>query len=284
MSVRLFDIGRQKLVDDADWDSDTIKAMQADLTQTDTMVKAITAASNATPIVVTSNSHGLANGDIVVIFGVLGNTSANGTYAVANVATNTFELTTVKDAKNVVGTAAYTSGGFWVNLGASTTNLGQIDAGRVATDQTLASRTLVNGVLDAADLSFTSVTGTVHALIIYKDTGSAATSPPIVFIDGKMLVVVAADAASSATTLWVEPLAGAVASGVVFMTSAGVSVTLSGSAVAGARSLSVSALAGAIAAGHTADVPTTNAGLPFTAAGGTYNHVFDNGANKIIKV
>lgn len=56
------------------------------------------------------------------------------------------------------------------------------------TDQTLASKTVSNGVFDAADSAFTAVAisggKTVAALVIYKDTGSAATSPLIAYIDG----------------------------------------------------------------------------------------------------
>lgn len=56
------------------------------------------------------------------------------------------------------------------------------------TDQTLGSKTITNGVFDAADATFTAVaisgSKTVQALVIYKDTGSAATSPLIAYIDG----------------------------------------------------------------------------------------------------
>jgi hypothetical protein len=72
----------------------------------------ITGATNATPIVITSNAHGLANGGLVVITGVGGNTYANGLRKVANVATNTFELQDL-NGSNVAGNAAYTSGGTW---------------------------------------------------------------------------------------------------------------------------------------------------------------------------
>lgn len=67
--------------------------------------QAITAASNATPIVITSNSHGLANGDQVYVSGVQGNYSANGMWTAANVTTNTLELSN----PNAVGVAAYTA-------------------------------------------------------------------------------------------------------------------------------------------------------------------------------
>jgi hypothetical protein len=54
----------------------------------------------------------------------------------------------------------------------------------VGTAATLASKTITNGVFDAADVTFSSVSGvSVEALIIYKDTGSAATSPLIMYID-----------------------------------------------------------------------------------------------------
>lgn len=47
---------------------------------------------------------------------------------------------------------------------------------------------MTNGVFDAADSTFTSVavsgSKTVQALVVYKDTGSAATSPLIAYIDG----------------------------------------------------------------------------------------------------
>lgn len=50
---------------------------------------------------------------------------------------------------------------------------------------TLTSRSVTNGVFDAADITFTSVTSTnvVGALVIFKDTGTAASSPLIAFLD-----------------------------------------------------------------------------------------------------
>jgi hypothetical protein len=56
--------------------------------------------------------------------------------------------------------------------------------GRVATSGNLASKTSTAGVADAADVTFTAVTGDQsEALVIYKDTGSAATSALIAYID-----------------------------------------------------------------------------------------------------
>lgn len=55
---------------------------------------------------------------------------------------------------------------------------------RIATSGNLASKTVTNGVADAADITLTAVSGaSVEALVIYKDTGSAATSPLIAYLD-----------------------------------------------------------------------------------------------------
>lgn len=54
----------------------------------------------------------------------------------------------------------------------------------VGTPQALASRLVVDGVFDAADVTYTAVTGPqVVALVLYKDTGVATTSPLIAFLD-----------------------------------------------------------------------------------------------------
>lgn len=54
----------------------------------------------------------------------------------------------------------------------------------IGTPQTLGSKTVTDGVFDAADVTFTSVTGnSIEALVIYKDTGTASTSSLVAFID-----------------------------------------------------------------------------------------------------
>lgn len=67
----------------------------------------ITAASNASPIVITSAAHGLSTGTRVTISGVGGNTAANGTFTVTVVDTDTFSL------DGSTGSGVYTSGGSW---------------------------------------------------------------------------------------------------------------------------------------------------------------------------
>jgi hypothetical protein len=57
-------------------------------------------------------------------------------------------------------------------------------AGIVATSPALANKTFTSGVFDADDTTFTGVTGDQsEALIIYIDTGTAATSRLMLFID-----------------------------------------------------------------------------------------------------
>lgn len=55
---------------------------------------------------------------------------------------------------------------------------------RIGTIQTLANKTSTNGAADADDLVFPTVAGaSVEAIILFKDTGSEATSPLIAYID-----------------------------------------------------------------------------------------------------
>ena len=59
-----------------------------------------------------------------------------------------------------------------------------VSASVVGTPQTIGSKTFTNGVFDGADVTFTAVTGSqVVSLVIYIDTGNAATSPLVAFID-----------------------------------------------------------------------------------------------------
>lgn len=66
---------------------------------------AITDATNATPIVVTSVAHLLRTGDDVVISGVTGNTAANGIRNVTVLSADTFSI------NGSVGNGAFVSGG-----------------------------------------------------------------------------------------------------------------------------------------------------------------------------
>lgn len=56
--------------------------------------------------------------------------------------------------------------------------------GTVATSANLASKTNTGGALDAADVTFDDLTGAdVESLVVYRDTGTPATSRLIAYID-----------------------------------------------------------------------------------------------------
>lgn len=86
---------------------------------------------------------------------------------------------TANDIKVVlVDTGAYT-------YDAAHDFLADIAAGaRIATSGNLTGKTITNGVADADDVTVAAVTGaSVEALVIYQDTGNAATSRLIVYLD-----------------------------------------------------------------------------------------------------
>jgi|GEM_PF-2056942 len=70
----------------------------------------VTGATNAAPIAITANGHGLSNGDRVRIAGVTGNTAANGDWVIGNVTTNTFTL------NGSSGNGVYGGGGTWQEI------------------------------------------------------------------------------------------------------------------------------------------------------------------------
>ena len=76
-----------------------------------------------------------------------------------------------------------------VDLGTYTASIDAHDfhddlSGIVATSGNLASKTTTLGVFDAADVTFSSVTGvTVEAIVIYRDSGTSSTSELIAYID-----------------------------------------------------------------------------------------------------
>ena len=89
-----------------------LNAAVADMSARPDLAGTITAATNATPIVITSAaSSGMSSGDQVVVSGVLGNTAANGTWFVTPLTTTTFAL----DGSDGTASPAYTSGGAWTS-------------------------------------------------------------------------------------------------------------------------------------------------------------------------
>lgn len=90
-----------------------------------------------------------------------------------------FDLDTNTIKAQLVDAADYT-----VDL-ATHDALNDIPAGaRVGTAVALANKTITDGVFDADDTTFTAVTGDqAEALVLYKDTGTEATSLLLAYID-----------------------------------------------------------------------------------------------------
>lgn len=275
MSNYLVDLGgRQKFLEGAiAYLADTINSKLLDLATADVANKLITGCTGAaSPITVTSVGHGFSNGQIVVVGGVGGNLAANQLCKVANQAANTFDLQTLRNSLAMTGNAAYTAGGYVVNLDLLQW-LSDIDGSSVGTNVTLGGKTSTLGVMNAAAWTHTNtVVGAnpVRAFILYKDTGAAGTSPVFGFDDGKIQVEVDSQAAGAAVSIIVLPLPGGIPNGTVLTFSNGVQATLTALASFNDRVLTVAALANPIPAGHTADIASTNSNLP-SPTGGTMN-------------
>jgi len=83
----------------------------------------ITDATNATPIVITSEDHGLQSGDTITVVNVGGNGAAKGTFEVTVLDADTFEL---DDSE---GDGDYTGGGQWFQCLDGTAGLEMTDMG-----------------------------------------------------------------------------------------------------------------------------------------------------------
>lgn len=176
---------RKKILDaDIDFLVDTLKFFLIDLNDL-TQLKAITNATNATPIVVTSTAHGLTTGDYVNITGVGGNTNANGHRQVTVVDANTYSLQDPNTGANIAGSGAYTSGGFGLSLEVIEFVSDIAGAAIASRGPALGTKTTTRGNFDAADFSFSAVplNDPCEALLLVKDTGADGTSPVIAIID-----------------------------------------------------------------------------------------------------
>ncbi len=273
---RLTDLGAERLAGAGDWVAMNARAMLVDLSVADTHAKAITAVSTATPAVVTVGSTtGWVVDDIVAIYNVGGTLNVNQTFKINSVPNGTtFSLKTLEDGLPVVGTGTYTSGGIAVNL-SKLDVVDDINAGRVGTDATLASKTQTRGALGCAAISFAAFTGSFGAMLISELVTNDADSNPLIWIDGRIKIVCAAAASTSATSVAVQRLSAPIPSGTVCRFSNGVNATLTSPAAAGDRVLAVSALSSGIAVGHEAEVYKTSPGFPGSSSGSSFTLTFD---------
>jgi len=136
----------------------------------------VTGATNATPIVVTVSQHGLVNGDQVTISEVAGNTAANGTWAIANKTTDTFELV------GSVGNGAYTSGGKCTRISGSRCSLIAVWGGRIVMSglESDPNNIFMSAVGDAFDWDYSPAVQTVQQAVAGNITSGYGKNADIV--------------------------------------------------------------------------------------------------------
>ncbi len=175
---------RKKLADgDLDFLVQTYRLLLIDVAQL-TQALTITNATNATPIVVSSASHGLNTGDFVDIHDVGGNLAANGHFRVGATTGGTFELLDAATGASVAGSGAYSGGGIAIGL-ETIEFISDIAAGAIASRSApLGTKTTNRGIYDAADTQFAAVPvgAPCRIMFLVRDSGSDATSEVFVLI------------------------------------------------------------------------------------------------------
>ena len=284
MSNILFGLGRQNIGNKAiNFSSDTLKASLLSMSTTAGKIYTLSAASNATPIVVTmSATAGITAGDILVVGGVGGNTAANGTWVAGTVTGTTVQLLTRLDSGNSTGNAAYTSGGWMIDISSAST-LSDVSGNSIGTDVSLSGVTNTLGVINASGFTWTSLTATkAWAIAIYDST---AANDLVAFLDGTYQLYVITQQAAASTSIAVARLSVVIPSGTVIVFSDGTTATTTAQNAIGDTSLAVSSTAAIIHRQATADCATLQCGLPVTpAAGGNMSFTVDTNANKLFAI
>lgn len=167
--------------------TDALKGILVDCTAMtqSSKFRTITAATNASPAVLTVGGTPPANGDRISISGAVGNTAINGRWQVAGLSGNTFQLVNIITGAAVNGNGVFSGTCYMWNL---STNqfLSDIDAGAlVSTSGNLGSKTFTLGVFTFAVITFSAVTTgkTCAAVWIYDSTPASNATRPLVGLD-----------------------------------------------------------------------------------------------------
>lgn len=136
----------------------------------------ITNVTNGTPNVVTVAAHGLAEDDQVIISGVLGQASVNGTWTIENVTADTFELL------GSTGGNPYTSGGVCAKINGTKCTLMAVWGGRIvmsglATDP---HNIFMSAVGDPFDWNYAPDIQTIQQAVAGNITAGYGKNPDIV--------------------------------------------------------------------------------------------------------
>jgi hypothetical protein len=136
----------------------------------------ITAITSGTPNVVTAAAHGLANGDQVQITGARGKTTANGTWTIAGVTTDTFQLTGLN------GGSAYTGGGSVSRINDTKCTLMAVWGGRIVMSglPTDPHNIFMSAVGDPFDWNYAPDIQTIQQAIAGNITSGYGKNPDIV--------------------------------------------------------------------------------------------------------
>jgi hypothetical protein len=170
-------------------------------------------------------------------------------------------------------------------------NLSDISAGARIATATIAGASASAGIANATSpITFSSVSNTnqLTQSAIYKDTGTASTSTLICYLDGRILITIAAGATSATVT--VDPLVAAIANSATLTRVSGTgpsTITLSGGGggAANARTLTSSTSITTVT-GDVYSAPTSGSQFPISAglSNATINVNIDSGVNKLFKL
>ncbi len=121
---------------------------------------AATSVSNTSPILITSNSHGLTTGAAVTVAGVTGNTNANGTWTITVLDQDHFFL------NGTTGNGAYLGGGTWTTTTSFFSPVASVTAVGVGGVNPIAiTTTSAHGLANGNQVTFAGMAGTLASAL-----------------------------------------------------------------------------------------------------------------------
>lgn len=169
------------------WVAGDFRATLVKLDSADGFGIAITDATNATPIVITT-AAAPPTGAVVSIQGVTGNTAANGHFRVTNLTATTFSIQRYLENDNVAGNGAFAGADpTYVRLD-SAQFLSDIPGGaRLAVlPASVTGKAIVNGAADCDNWTWLAVGpdggNDGDAVVVYEDTGVEGTSELLLIV------------------------------------------------------------------------------------------------------
>lgn len=169
------------------WIAGDYRAALVKLDAGDAFGIAITGATNATPIVITT-AAAPSTGAVVSIQGVTGNTNANGHFRVTNINATTFSIQDYLTDANIVGNGAFGGADPTMLVVSGPQFLSDIPAGarHALLTASIATKAIVAAAADGVDWTWLAVAPDAgkdsDAVVVYEDTGVEATSKLTILI------------------------------------------------------------------------------------------------------